>query len=248
MLTRSVQHLVDGALHHRLCQRVDRAPVGVPQPRLHGLVAFGRRERLAKGAAELKLALLSRHGFLTRFRLRRVTSHPVARHLEHEHARVALGELAAVEKVEVREAGRAHQRVRANFLLQAPAQVDARLHRLDLGGGDCVCELLVRHGSRSEQRGQTALADADETLEVGGGVVSLGKERAQLRDRRQVRLPCGLARGGAGGGRPYRLGVGVLLGHAEELAAVGERRLGHGDSARVQPLPDHLKRLDRGGT
>ena len=40
--------------------------------------------------------------------------------------------LAAVEKVEVDEARVAHQRVRADLLLEAAAEVDRRLDRLDL--------------------------------------------------------------------------------------------------------------------
>jgi hypothetical protein len=212
------------------------AGVAVPERGLLRLVAPGRREGRRELAGEPRLLGAVVRG--ARLEVRRELPEAVARHLLHEDARVALGELAAVEEVEVLEARRAHERVGADLLLEAPGQVDGVLDGLDLGRRDGVRQLLVGHGARAQQGREPVLALVHEVLEERRGLVGLGEERLELGDARELGRRA----------RPRdvgdRLVVRVGLGHVEELGPERERGLGDGDAARVQPLADHLEGLD----
>merc|ERR550514_552496 len=123
---------LQGAPHDALGESVHPAPLAVPRGRLEGLVALRGSDGRGEGLAERRLLLLAGGERGAALRLLCVAAEAVPRHLEHQDAAVALGELAALEKVHRAEAGVAHQRVRADLLLEPPAEVDRRLDCLDL--------------------------------------------------------------------------------------------------------------------
>ena len=92
------------------------------------------------------------------------------------------------------------------------------LDGLDLGACDAVGELLGRHGTRLEQRGELLLAAADVLLQGARRLLGLGEEGFQLRDGREGHG----ATHKAGDG----LGVGVGFGVLVELAPAAQASRG----------------------
>ena len=136
------------------------------------------------------------------------------------------------------ESGGRHERVGADFLLEAPAEVDGGFDGSDLGDGDGVRERRAGRRALAQERRESLLAAVDEPLERRRLSFSLREERPELRDRAERGL-CARPREVR-----QRLGVAVRLCHGEELRAVRERRLRDRHAARVEPLPDHLEGRD----
>merc|ERR550514_167025 len=174
---------LQGAPHDALGESVHPAPLAVPRGRLEGLVALRGSDGRGEGLAERRLLLLAGGERGAALRLLCVAAEAVPRHLEHQDAAVALGELAALEKVHRAEAGVAHQRVRADLLLEPPAEVDRRLDCLDLGRRDAVGEVVRGDAAIAEQRRQLLLARRHVLLQRAGRRLRFLKERGELGDR-----------------------------------------------------------------